>query len=231
MNTGPSDEFATDLDPAEQALLGELLRDPVLWQEPDPMDADAIVAAIQAESGSNVTSLADRRSVVADAEIAPRSDSRPFGRTLLAAAAGAAIALIGFAAIQNIISNDTDGADDIDVVAQPESIELALEGTDLDPDASAQVLVTPGLLGTRIDLDVVGLDPAPPGTYYEAWLRQSPEVGVSAGTFHLRGGDGEVELWAGVSPVDYPLLTVTLQSEAQTESSGQVVLRGLVPTD
>jgi hypothetical protein len=63
---------------------------------------------------------------------------------------------------------------------------------------------------------------------YEAWLRKDADVGVSAGTFHLRGGDGELELWAGVSIEDYPLVTVTLQDEADPVSSGQVVLRALV---
>ena len=55
------------------------------------------------------------------------------------------------------------------------------------------------------------------------------DVGVSAGTFHMRGGDGSIELWSGVSPDDYPLVTVTIQQEADgAESSGRVVLRGLL---
>jgi hypothetical protein len=104
---------------------------------------------------------------------------------------------------------------------------LALVGTDLAPGASAEALIDPGPLGVRITLDVSGLAPSPPGTYYQAWVRKSPEIGISAGTFHLRGGDGEIELWAGVSTEDYPLITVTLQQEGDgTESSGKVVLKG-----
>ncbi|MBV1894375.1 MAG: anti-sigma factor, partial [Ilumatobacteraceae bacterium] len=70
---------------------------------------------------------------------------------------------------------------------------------------------------------------APDGFYYEAWLRKSPEVGVSAGTFHLRGGDGSIQLWAGVALDEYPILTVTLQTEGGgAASSGIVVLAGKI---
>jgi hypothetical protein len=60
-------------------------------------------------------------------------------------------------------------------------------------------------LGTRLILDVAGLPPAEPGEYHEAWMRTGPEVGVSAGTFHLRGDHGQIELWAGVTADNYPL--------------------------
>jgi hypothetical protein len=107
---------------------------------------------------------------------------------------------------------------------------VALAPTDLAPlaaRAEARVSDQPG--GTRILLEVRGLPPAPAGSYYEAWLRQSPEVGVSAGTFHLRGGDDEVELWSGVATEDYPLITVTIQEEGGgAASSGRVVLSGRV---
>jgi hypothetical protein len=83
-------------------------------------------------------------------------------------------------------------------------------------------------LGTRLILDVAGLPPAAPGQYYEAWMRTGPEAGVSAGTFHLRGGDGEIELWAGVTLDAYPLFTITIQDEADPLSSGRVVLKGRV---
>lgn len=41
---------------------------------------------------------------------------------------------------------------------------------------------------------------------------------MSAGTFHLRG----------VTAADYPLFTITIQDEADAESSGRVVLEGRV---
>ncbi len=132
----------------------------------------------------------------------------------LAAVAAALVLLGGFA----LFAGSDDGVD---------GVELALAGTDLAPDASAQVVVTDTPQGTRIDLDLTGLPPAPAGSYHEAWLRQSPEIGVSAGTSHLQGGDGSVELWAGVTLDDSPLVTVTLQEEgAGAESSGRVVLTG-----
>jgi hypothetical protein len=96
------------------------------------------------------------------------------------------------------------------------------------PRAVAQAEITDTPEGTRIAISVSDLPPAALGTYYQAWLRKHAQIGVSAGTFHLRDGDGPIELWAGVSTDDYPLLTVTLQQEAQTKSSGQVVLKALI---
>lgn len=114
--------------------------------------------------------------------------------------------------------------------------ELALTATDLAPDAVGVVEIIDTPNGTVLLLDVSGLPPAPAGSYYEAWVRKDAEVGVSAGTFHLRGGgsdsdsgsDSEIELWAGVTTNDYPLFTITLQDEADPVSSGRVVLRGLL---
>jgi hypothetical protein len=112
--------------------------------------------------------------------------------------------------------NPSDGGADV---------ELALAATELAPGASADAAIDTTPLGTRILLDMRDLPPAPAGTYYEAWLRIDADIGVSAGTFHMRGGDGEIELWAGVSIDDYPLFTVTLQDEGGgAASSGRVVL-------
>ena len=95
----------------------------------------------------------------------------------------------------------------------------------LQPPVSGTVELTAQPDGTRVVIETSDLPPAPEGTYYEAWLRTGPDFGVSAGTFHLRGG-GEVpiELWAGVSIDDFPLFTVTLQPVGMEESSGEVVL-------
>lgn len=59
-------------------------------------------------------------------------------------------------------------------------------------------------------------------------MRIDADTGVSAGTFHMRGGDDEVELWTGVTADEYPLLTVTIQEVGQAESSGRVVLKGTI---
>lgn len=218
------DELALD-----ELGLADVLADPDLWADPEPGDADAIVALIAAEAAATTpaeaaTAPADTATASPDAATAPvvdlaerRRARAGLGQTLLTAAAGALLALVAWNVVAAVAGGAGDGG-----------VDLALEGTELAPSASADVTVVVGTLGTRIDLDVSGLEPAPEGFYYEAWLRQSPEVGVSAGTFHLRGGDGSVELWAGVDPADYPLLTVTLQPEGLADSSGQVVLKGTV---
>ena len=135
-----------------------------------------------------------------------------------AAALGAAAALLVVAGLFGISRLGSEGPD----------LEVALAGTDLAPAASAVAEVTELDEGTRLVITIDDLPPAAPGTYYEAWLRKDAEVGVSAGTFHLRDGAGPIELWAGVSTDDYPLITVTIQDEAQTESSGRVVLKVLI---
>lgn len=131
------------------------------------------------------------------------------------AALGAAAALILVAGIFGITRLGAD---------QPD-LEVALAGTELAVDATAVAEISELDEGTLITLTVEDLPPAEPGTYYEAWLRKDAEVGVSAGTFHLRDGSGPIALWAAVSPDEYPLLTVTIQPEAQAESSGRVVLK------
>jgi hypothetical protein len=230
---------ASDLDPPTQAELDALARilgDDVVWDEPDPSVEDRVIAAIVGEAATA------RRPAPAPLPAPVPADDRPApggpadegptgtvvdarhrfrrgGLVLGAAAAVVVVVAIGWAVLRSS-EPDTGGSGE----------QVALAPTDLAPsDASgrADISALPG--GTQIVLDVSGLPPAPEGFYYEAWLRKSPEVGVSAGTFHLRGGDAEIVLWSGVSTDDYPLVTVTIQEEgAGAESSGKVVLRGQV---
>ena len=186
------------------ADLAALLADESTWEPLDPAIEDSIVAAITAE--------ADPAGVVTPIGAAGRRQ-----RPLLLAGAAAALLLV----IAGLFAVDR-GSDD------PAGTELALEATELAPDATGLVTIDDTPLGTRLILEVAGLPPAAEGQYYEAWLRTGPELGVSAGTFHLRGGDGEIELWAGVTAVDYPLFTITIQDEGDPQSSGLVVLRGRV---
>ncbi len=103
---------------------------------------------------------------------------------------------------------------------------VPLAGTDLAPAASATARLEKTSQGLRVLMSIEGLPPAEPGTYYQGWIRNETD-GVAIGTFHLRGGDGEVELLAGVLPHDYPTVMVTLQQEGEGPgTSGQVVLRG-----
>lgn len=209
-----NEEFNDELTEAEAAQLAALVGDPALWEEPNRADEDAIVAAIRAEAGAESLSFpGDDPS----SNVIPISRARRWLGPIAAGVAAALVVLAGFAFVMN---GDDDG------------VVLALDGTEVAPGASAEAIVAPLDAGTRIILDVSGLPPAEPGTYYEAWMRIDAETGVSAGTFHMRGGDGTIELWSGVTPDDYPLITVTLQDEGQTESSGVVVLRGLLdPSD
>ncbi|MEM7321717.1 MAG: anti-sigma factor [Actinomycetota bacterium] len=234
-----------ELSEGEIARLDALLESPELWDQPDQADEEAIVAAILAEApgraerpdpvdpitgtpqrttdsktDSTAGSTADSKTDSTADNVVSITAGRRWFNPALSAAAGFLVALIGVAAILAITGRP-----------EPGEVELALAGTDLAPTASATARIVDFPAGTRVVLDVSELEPAAAGTYYEVWLRQDAEVGVSAGTFHLRGGDSEIELWAGVSASDYPLVTVTLQQEAQTESSGQVVLRGLLEFD
>jgi len=212
------------LDPAVERLLGDLL----VWDEPPPGLEDAVVAAIVAEREvarpvAGAHPPAEAGAAAANDELAARRHRGARGRSWVrpfAAGAAAAAVLVLVVAGATALGGDDD---------QTGGQLVALAGTELAPDASADATVVDTPLGTVVELDVRGLDPAPEGTYYQAWLREPGAAGesVSVGTFHLRGGDGEVELWGGVSPEQYPVLTVTLQQEgAGPASSGEVVLRG-----
>ena len=104
---------------------------------------------------------------------------------------------------------------------------VLMAATDLAPTASAvaTIIDTPG--GVLIRLEVGGLPPAPEGSYYQGWVRNEQGDSVSIGTFHMRGGEGRIGLWSGVSLEEYPTISVSLQKEGEgTESSGRVFLQG-----
>jgi hypothetical protein len=110
----------------------------------------------------------------------------------------------------------------------PTGTEFAIAGTPLVPDASADATVEEQSAGVSIKLDVEGLPPAQPGTYYQAWVSGSSGA-VTVGTFHMRGGDGWIYLWSGVETDRYPTLNVTIESEGvDLASSGLVVLTGRI---
>lgn len=201
MPNEPSEQ-ETPVDPE----LAALLADAGMWEPPDASVEDAIVAAIAAAAADDGS---------AHAVVAPISRARRRRGLAVAAAAALVLVVVGVFAI----SSD-DGT--------PSGFELALAPSELAPGASGTVTIDDTPLGTRLILAVAGLPPAADGEYYEAWLRTGPEAGVSAGTFHLRGGDGEIELWAGVTAAEYPLFTITIQDETDPVSSGRVVLSGRV---
>ena len=104
------------------------------------------------------------------------------------------------------------------------SFRAALAPTDVVPGASGDATFTKTDSGWRIELDATGLPRLQGGLFYEAWLRNAAGVLVPIGTFN----EGrKVTLWAGVSPKDFPTLTVTRErADGDQASSGEKVLAG-----
>ena len=63
--------------------------------------------------------------------------------------------------------------------------------------------------GTRMVLEISGIDEAPDGHYYEIWMTAPDGRHVSAGTFT---GPGTVTAFAGVRRADFPRLWISLES-------------------
>ena len=198
--------------PALPGWVGAALRQPALWAEPPAGLEDAVVAAVVADRAA----AAPGRPARPARPTAPPPPSRS-GRGVWRFAAVAAVVIA--AAVGVVIFTAEDTEDD--------QAALPIAGTELAPTASALAEVQDLPAGVAIALDVSNLEAAPPGHYYQGWMRSEDGDLVSVGTFHMRGGDALVTLWSGVSVEDYPILSITLQQEdAGPESSGQVVLRG-----
>jgi len=100
----------------------------------------------------------------------------------------------------------------------------ALGSTPSAPGASGEATLVKTASGWRIELDARGLPRLDGGRFYEAWLRSPAGVLVPVGTFNE---SRKVTLWAGVSPLDYPTLTVTRErADGDLASSGERVLIG-----
>ncbi|HET6729027.1 MAG TPA: anti-sigma factor [Jiangellaceae bacterium] len=191
----------------------DLLGDDAVWAEPSPTGVDELLAAIEAES-SGLAEPSGPASAATALARAPAPSLARNRRLMLVAAAAAVVVLAGVVGILVRTADDGAGRD------------FTVAGTELAPDASAVATVEDTGSGVSIDLDVSGLPPAEPGTYYQAWVK-GPDGLVTVGTFHMRGGDDSVELWSGVPLDRYPTLTVTLQDEGGgQQSSGRVVLSG-----
>lgn len=185
--TDPVDSLGEPSDD-ELAELTALLARAEPWDDPPRDLEDRVVEAIVAESdasGSAPVSLAEHRTR------RTWSASR-----LIGAAAALVVVVAGVAVITR------GGGDD--------GVAFALEGTDAAPDASAEVIVSATPAGLKILLDADGLPGAPDGYMYEAWVGDGT-LSVSAGTFHLRGGSGSIELWAGVTEPTFRRLWITLE--------------------
>jgi anti-sigma-K factor RskA len=112
--------------------------------------------------------------------------------------------------------------------ASGERFQAALAATEVAPNAQGNATLVETSAGWRIELHATGLPRLANGRFYEAWLRNPAGVLVPVGTFN----EGrKVTLWAGVSPKDFPTLTVTReQTDGNQTSSGEKVLVGKVDT-
>ena len=133
----------------------------------------------------------------------------------------AAAALVAFAAGALLTGGDDDGR------SREPIADIELAPTALGAGATAEGTVADAGAGYSINIEVAGLPPAPEGEYYEGWLHDE-ETGnwVSVGTFHMRGGDGRVVLWAGVPIAEYRELVVTAEVEGSSNGRGDILLAG-----
>ena len=199
-----TDHLDSLIDPSDDdlAALASLLARAEPWDEPPRELEDAVVAAICAEAGT----------APASASRAERRASAVWSRSRMLGAA-AAVAIVGVGIVL-MTRGSTDG------------VTFALEGTDAQPDARADVVVSATPAGLKILLDTEGLPGAPDGYMYEAWVGDDT-IAVSAGTFHLRGGHGPIELWAGVTGERFHRLWITLEPiDDDATSSSDARLRG-----
>jgi hypothetical protein len=137
----------------------------------------------------------------------------PVSRRIAVAGAAVAVALVVAAGVGVFGSGNS-----------AERFHAALAPTGLVPGAAGEATLTKTESGWRIAIDATGLPRRDGGNFYEAWLRNAAGVLVPIGTFN----DGRhVTLWAGVSPKDFPTLTVTReQADGDQASSGEKVLVG-----
>ena len=112
--------------------------------------------------------------------------------------------------------------------SSPQTLNAALEPTDLVPAAGGAATMTKTSSGWRIEFHATGLPRRDAPLFYEAWLRNAAGVLVPVGTFN----DGrDVTLWAGVSPKEFATLSVTRErADTDQASSGERVLVGTVDT-
>jgi hypothetical protein len=133
---------------------------------------------------------------------------------------GAAFAAVAAAIVVAIVASNTGSS--------PQRFQVALAGTVLAPDAHGDATLTRTDSGWNIEFYAEGLSRLDNGRFYQAWLRSDDGNLVPIGTFN----EGEdVMLWAGVSPKDFPMLTVTReQADGDQSSSGEKVLAGTIDT-
>ncbi len=212
------------MTPQTAAMLerfGATLRSTAVWEDlPDDL-ADRVlteVDALRSGDGQIGTTSVGTPSVPASLDEGRRRRKLSWLGPGLAIAAAALVAFAAGALLT--------GGDDDDRSREPIA-DIELSPTALGTGASADGTVADAGAGYSINIDVAGLPPAPDGEYYEGWLHDE-ETGdwVSVGTFHMRGGDSRVVLWAGVPIARYRELVVTSEVEGSANGHGEILLAG-----
>lgn len=200
-------DFGASTEPGLANLRG-MLDEPAIWEQPSPTLEAAIVDAVRAEAGDDVNA---RPVVPAPGRIRRHRRMRWIGGAVAAAAAAVVVVLL-------ISPIDPDSDD--------EQLAASLTDAEVPPDVTGDATFTQTDSGWEIELDAPELPRLDDGQYYQAWLKSADDVTVPIGTFNE--GD-DVVLWAGVSPRDFPTITVTSErDDGDQTSSGIVVLSGEV---
>jgi hypothetical protein len=169
-----------------------------VWAEPDASLEASVRAAVRAAAPASATRSRWRRARVVTA----------------AAAAMVAAALIVVAVFARSTGEPAPGT----------RFAAALSGTRLAPSAHGTASMVRTDAGWHIVLRATGLPRIDDGRYYEAWLKGAHGTLVPIGTFNQ---PNDVTLWAGVSPVNFPGFTVTIErADNDQTSSGRRVLTG-----
>lgn len=216
---GGDDEQGDGETAAMLERFGTTLRGTAVWEDPPDDLADRVLAEVD-----GLRSRDGRASDIGAPAVAASLDdtrSRRKRSWLGPGLAVAAAALVAFAAGALLTGGDDDER------SREAIAEVELSPTELGAGARADGTVFDAGAGYSINIDVAGLRPASDGEYYEGWLHDE-ETGdwVSVGTFHMRGGDGRVVLWAGVPIARYRELVVTSEVEGSTGGHGEILLIG-----
>ena len=181
----------------EQPLLLKLratLASSSLWEEPSPDVAERIMATVRDEEKRGE---ADKH-IPSESRRSAKSRPPKWRTGLIARLALASLVVLAGA----LYANQTLGAD----------WEMTLVSASQHPEASAVVQGWSTSRGTRMVVDIVGLDDAPSGSYYEIWMTAVDGRHISAGTFN---GSGRVTAFAAVRRSDYPRIWITLETADQ----------------
>jgi hypothetical protein len=189
-------------DAAEEAL-ARLLADPAVWVDAPPSLEAEVVDVIRARAGAN-----------------QRAPSRPARRRrAYGIATAAAAAIVVAVTLSATVAARVEGPRR-DFAAQ-------LTGTERAPNARASAAITKNRGGFTVVLDARGITHLPPGEFYQAWLSNEAGTLVPIGTFS--SDDSRITLWSGVSPTDFPTMSITIErSDGNQSSSGLRVLAGPV---